>query len=262
MAIRSRSPLLVAAACVLLVATSPAAHAGGMSGVVSADEVSVGAGSAHTYVAFDDDRTPTAVGVRLDTTALDELPIGMLPTTQEYVLPLPEQAATTIFDHVTLDWNSHGHNPEHGFDIPHIDVHFYLIDPAAREAIHPLTPGYIEASTRLPDPRYLPDGYAAGDDPLLGTVPGMGLHWLDTGAHDHHFTETVLHGTWDGQVVFIEPMMTREWLTSKPDLHEDLPQPAAYQQSGAYPTTYSVTWDEAAQEYVIELGGLTPREPS
>ena len=37
---------------------------------------------------------------------------------------------------------------------------------------------------------------------------------------------------------------------------------AAYQQSGAYPTTYSVTWDDAAQEYVIELGGLTPREPS
>lgn len=244
----------------LLTTGITAAHAGGMPKVVDGDPIVFGAGTAHTYVALDEAGVPTAVGVRFDATALDSLPIGPLPETDEFVLGLPDRAEPTVFDHVTLDWNSHGHDAEHGFDVPHVDVHFYLADTATIDTIDPLVPGYLEKAPRLPDPKYLPAGYEPANDPLFGTVPGMGLHWLDGTRDDHHFTETVLHGTWDGRHIFVEPMMTREWLQTRPQLHEDLRQPVAYQNTGLYPTTYSVTWDEAGQEYTVELGGLVPRE--
>ncbi|MBM7458971.1 DUF5602 domain-containing protein [Rhodococcus coprophilus] len=260
---RFRPVSVIAAAVFLSVFAAPATVAG--EGVpVSADGPArpVGAGSARTYVTLDAEGTPAALGVRLDAAALDNLPDGLLPITEAYVLDLPEQANTTPFDHVTIDWNSRGHNPEHGFDVPHFDVHFYLLDRATVEAIQPLAPGYIQAASRVPDPPYMPRGYEPDGNPLTATVPGMGLHWLDTTETEHHFTERVLYGSWDGKQAFIEPMMTREWLASRPTIEEPLPQPAAYQRAGLYPTTYAVRWDEAAQTYTVELGGLTMREAS
>ncbi|MFD3809729.1 DUF5602 domain-containing protein [Rhodococcus sp. NPDC058639] len=245
----------------LVVAPAPAVG-DGIPGSAEGPARPVGAGSARTYVTLDAEGTPATVGVRLDAAALDGLPDGVLPVTEAYVLDLPEEANATPFDHVTVDWNSRGHNPEHGFDVPHFDVHFYLLDRATVESIHPLAPGYFQAAPRLPDPRYLPQGYAPDGNPLTATVPGMGLHWLDTTETEHHFTERVLYGSWDGKQAFIEPMMTREWLASRPTIEEPLPQPAAYQRAGLYPTTYAVRWDEATQTYSIELGGLTMREAS
>lgn len=272
MDIRPTTHALLRCTTVLVVAAAgfgAPAHAGGVPRSIDGDAVVVGAGTARTYVTLDEAGTPTAVGVRLGADALDAMPIGPMPATEEFVLALPSQAAPTVFDHVTLDWNSHGHNPEHGFDVPHIDVHFYLVDEATRASIDPFAPGYLDVpryldkASRLPDRRYLPAGYEPGDDPILGTVPRMGLHWIDTAQqHEHHFTETVLHGSWDGRLIFVEPMMTRDWLTGRPRLHEELPQPEAYQYTGLYPTTYAVNWDDAAGEYIVELGGLTPRDAS
>ena len=254
--------VIVSAAALGLFVTPASAVAGGVSGLVEGPTHPVGAGNARTYVTLDDDGTPATIGVRLDAAALDDLPSGPLPSTEAYLLDLPEQADATVFDHVTIDWNSHGHNPEHGFDVPHFDVHFYLLDRATVESIHPFAPGYIPAASRLPDPRYLPQGYVPSGEPLTSTVPGMGLHWLDTTEAEHHLTETVLYGSWDGRPAFIEPMMSRDWLGSRPTLHEPLPQPEAYQRAGLYPSTYSVWWDEASQTYTVELGGLTMREAS
>ena len=244
---------------VSLVAPAPVIGEG-LPGSAEGPARPVGAGNARTYVTLDAEGTPAAIGVRLDAAVLDALPDGPMPITEAYVLDLPDQANATAFDHVTVDWNSRGHNPEHGFDVPHFDVHFYLLDRATVESIHPLAPGYIWAASRVPDPRYVPRGYIPDGNPLTSTVSGMGLHWLDTTEAEHHFTERVLYGSWDGRQAFIEPMMTREWLASRPALEEPLPQPPAYQRAGLYPTTYAVRWDEATQTYTVELGGLTMRE--
>jgi hypothetical protein len=60
----------------------------------------------------------------------------------------------------------------------------------------------------------------------------------------------------------MEPMLTREWLLTHPTLQENIKEPTAYQHDGYYPTTYSVHFDEAAQEYWITLGGLRMRHTS
>lgn len=69
-------------------------------------------------------------------------------------------------------------------------------------------------------------------------------------------------GSWDGEFIFIEPMMTREWPATKPSLREVLKQPSSYRRTGYYPTVYTVDFDEQTDEYVVALSGLTMREAS
>jgi len=94
----------------------------------------------------------------------------------------------------------------------------------------------------------------------------MGMH--RTNAADgvapgsFEFTEVLLHGSWDGEFVFIEPMMTRDRLATRPSLREVVEQRAAYRRTGYYPTLYTVDFDEEAGEYVIALSGPTMREGS
>jgi hypothetical protein len=102
--------------------------------------------------------------------------------------------------------------------------------------------------------------------PAEATVPLMGLHWADQTLghtpHEYQFTQEIIRGSWDGNVTFIEPMITREWLLSHTALDEQLKQPAAYQRSGRYPTTYTVHYHATRDEYSVALGGFTQRDAS
>lgn len=71
-----------------------------------------------------------------------------------------------------------------------------------------------------------------------------------------------MQGSWNGKFIFIEPMITRAWLQTRPTLEQDIKQPAAYQHSGYYPTTYTVGFDDTTHEYVVSLGAMTMRTAS
>jgi hypothetical protein len=183
-----------------------------------------------------------------------------------HTLEFPAEADETAFDHLTLDWNPHGHEPVGLFDQPHFDIHFYMIPAEKVDEIDPAAPGYAESAANMPEPRYMPADYVPAGPPEVALVPQMGMHWVDgtlpiaPGQYD--FTQILIEGSWDGEWTFVEPMMTREWLLTRPTVDEPVKQPEAYQQSAYYPTTYSVSFDDREQEYVVELGGLTMREES
>ena len=95
----------------------------------------------------------------------------------------------------------------------------------------------------------------------------MGVHLVDSsdtslvpGAFD--FTQIVINGTWDGRYTFVEPMITRDWLLSKPTSEKPLKQPQAYQKTSYFPTTYAVHLDQQTNDYVVSLAGLTMRQSS
>ena len=53
----------------------------------------------------------------------------------------------------------------------------------------------------------------------------MGVHLVDSsdtslvpGSYD--FQQIVINGTWDGRYTFVEPMVTRDWLLTKPTLEQ------------------------------------------
>ena len=89
------------------------------------------------------------------------------------------------------------------------------------------------------------------------------MHWIDSSTHELHgesFTATFIIGSYDQQVNFLEPMIARSFLLTRPDLTKPLAQPAAFARAGWYPTAWSVRWDEERGEYLVLLDGLRWQE--
>ena len=223
----------------------------------------IGNGVARTFVRLGEGGDPEAIGVILTKEALSGLPAHGDHSTNSFVLRLPTAAAP--FDHVGFDWNPHGHEPEGLFTLPHFDVHFYMETEAERATWLPSDPQWEAKVAQAPASKYVPAGYV----PTPGGVPMMGAHWIDTAdptyAPGGSFGEVLLWGSYDGRVVFAEPMITKTFLEALPahgDHIETLAQPQAWARSGYYPTRYSVRYDADQQEYVIALEGLTYRSAS
>jgi hypothetical protein len=259
--------VLASTALALVSGCGGESNAAGSGGTFFGPSQPVGNGTVKTYTILDEGGRPTEVGLRLTTTALDGLPETTTGPPPPVMLDFPDQANATAFDHVMLNWNPHGHDPVALFADPHFDFHFDMVDMATIMGIDPSDPDYAAKAERAPEPRYVPQGYVVppGAPPAAQAVPGMGVHLVDgsdatlvPGSYD--FENIVINGTWDGRYTFVEPMVTREWLLTRPTSEQALKLPEAYQKSAYYPTTYGVSFDNQANEYVISLRGMTMRE--
>ncbi|MDN3516298.1 hypothetical protein QWY84_01615 [Aquisalimonas lutea] len=231
--------------------------------------LTLGEGSARVYLVTEGD-APVELGLALDDAFLAALPPDGAPhgmvmpdghSTFEYVLAMPENNPTP-FRHLTLDWNPAGHVPEGVWNVPHLDVHFYVISNDERLAIHPSDPAFADKGQRLPDAAFVPAGYV---DPGIPPVPLMGLHLVDPDSPELHpdtpqpFTHTFLYGSWDGRLIFLEPMVTTAYLQGREDAVRRLPVAERYEPAGYYPDGYRVHWDEATGEHRVALTGLAMR---
>ncbi|MFL5617454.1 MAG: DUF5602 domain-containing protein [Gemmatimonadaceae bacterium] len=257
----------------------------------------LGNGIVRTYVVLDDGNSgrPLEVGVAMSEQSLDGLPAGtpMAGSMSDHshhvmsnvlLLDLPAQNPTP-FKFVQFDWNPNGHEPDSVYTLPHFDFHFYTVPVEVRNSIVPSDPQYGVKAANLPAMQYRSSFYidgatAAGGIPAASaTVPLMGLHWLDVRSPEiqklagnpgawQPFTKTFLRGSWNGQFIFEEPMITRAYILAKKTATEPsaideiipLPMAQAYSPAGYYPTAYRVTWDAQQKEYRIALTQLRWRE--
>jgi hypothetical protein len=252
--------------------------------------VRVGNGHARTYVVLDqkNDGRPIEVGVALDETAMDGLPAAMAHAghhaagadaakgahphgdMHSFDLAMPAQNPTP-YKFVGLNWMPGGHDPEPVYGVPHFDFHFYSITPAERDAIDPSDPAFGQKAANYPQGDFVPGGYMVLPPPPapVPAVPKMGVHWSNLAAPelqpptspDHaDFTHTFIYGSWDGQFTFIEPMVARAYLLSKPDVTVPVSTAKRFASPGYQPSAYRVTWDAQAKEYRVALTGLAYRE--
>ena len=223
--------------------------------------VKLGNGTVRTYVTITNGIPE--VGVAMTEATLDGLPdehgAGGVHahghTTFETVLDLPADNPTP-FRHVLLNWNPTGHEPPGIYDTPHFDFHFYVIDSEERAAIDPADPEYQQKAERKPDAAWIPARYVM---PAPMAFARMGVHWVDTTATElrgQPFTRTFIYGSWNGKVIFGEPMVTKAYLETKPQFSATLPAPPRGRGDGFYPEGYSVRWDETRREYRIAVTGL------
>jgi hypothetical protein len=263
--LRTAGTLVIALSALAGGACSESTAAVPRNGIFYGQSVAVGNGTARTYVELDKGE-PVEVGVALSESALAGLPDHhtpggvVLPDGHhwfEYVLELPASNPTP-FKHFVLNWNHHGHEPHGIYDTPHFDFHFYTITDAERRAITEADPRYAERAARIPAPDFLPSGYVSTEQ----AVETMGVHWVDAASPELNgqpFTSTMIFGTWDGQVTFIEPMITRDFLLSKTEFSATIPIPQKHAEPGYYPSGYSIRWNEQAKEHRIALTELAKR---
>ena len=247
----------------------------------------IGNGTVRTYVVLDQKRggAPLEVGVALSEAAMEGLP-APVPGTMNmhmFLLDMPAQNPTP-YKFVQFDWNPMGHEPAGVYDLPHFDFHFYTVSKDVRASILPNDPQYAQKAANFPAPAYRPPFYIdaatpAGITPAQATVPQMGLHWLDVRSPELQgmagnpagfkpFTKTFIYGSWDGQYIFDEPMITRAYLVEKRSATEAavrdeiVPVPTAqrYSPAGYYPSAYRIAWDAQAKEYRVALVQLSWRD--
>jgi hypothetical protein len=220
----------------------------------------LGKGQVRSWINLDKDGKPTAIGLTFSEEALKTLPQELPPGAEgmEVSLALPAQAAATAFKHIGLDWNPKGHPPVNVYDLAHFDFHFYMITEEERAGITANGDDLLR-SRREPAAEFVPEGYVHVPD---SEVPRMGSHWvnpLSKELHGQMFTTTFLYGSYDGRLVFAEPMISKSFLETKTNVTEVIKLPAKYARNAYYPTKYSVRYDPVTREYTVALEGMTLR---
>lgn len=225
------------------------------------DAVEVGDGEMKAFATVMPQGDPIHLGVWMDAEVFDALPTtgGPVP----YHLQFPDVTGTN-FTYAGVDWNPAGHPPGGVYDVPHFDVHFYLL---AEEDVEDIAGGV--ATYDLPDDQFPENNVFAS---ALGApreiVPAMGEHLVDLSAPEFNgedFTHTLIWGAYDpalldgagdgvGELAFVEPMVTQEFFETEPDVTTEMNLPDAFPEAGQYPTTYTVQYLSGPDAYVVYLG--------
>jgi hypothetical protein len=253
------------------------------------DAQEIGQGSIRPYVRVSAEGAPSEVGVHFPMSALQGLPTEKNTTSRcwdmngdgemtadecdgdtEWRLPVPgvDGGSTAPYRWVGVNFNPQGHMPPN-WGVPHFDFHFYLVSEAAIDAIRTgpcemmmncddLETGKIPVAEQYVAPNYISIG---------AVVPAMGNHLVDStstqmGPPFDPATHVMIYGSYGGEVTFIEPMVTLDYLNGKPNECFPVAQPAAVQSSGHYPKQYCFRYDAEDDSMVVSLTDLEFREAS
>jgi hypothetical protein len=215
--------------------------------------VAFGGGTVTTYVTVDKDKYPVALGLEIPAKSFTNLPSMMTGL----ILQFPNEARSLPFQYLAFDWNPQGHEPDKIYTRPHFDFHFYLTSPEETKAIKPGPCHGLDCDAYRRAMKDVPAAYLPANHRNVGAVvPMMGNHLIDPASPEFNnqpFTRTFLYGAFDGKITFYEPMLTLQYLQSRPNEYVELNRPTAYAQTGYYPTRYSVRYDPSADVYRISL---------
>ena len=252
-------------------------------------EVVVGGGTARLFVEIGAQGRPQVVGIKLSGRALAGLAERMNTTSRchdkngdgtvahgeclgdyESVLTLPAAAADLELPvrWATVNWNPEGHLAPAPpvWSAPHFDFHFFVADSTLIRGIRtgPCAEfidceDFARAQVPLPAAQ-LPDGYVD----VGAAVAGMGNHLVDSRDPELAdpslgFSRTFIYGSYDGRLIFLEPMVSHAYLSSRPQQCTPLRSPQAVAVSGWYPTQYCVRYDTVEDAHLVTLEGLVYR---
>ncbi len=200
----------------------------------------VGDGHARTFASISHSGVPQEIGVIFTDAALSGLPdVNTL-----YPLSFHQKAVeATLFEHVLLGLSAHGHPlAPSGSIAPHFDVRFFMMTEAERLAIPaPPAPGFDVT----PLPGYLPANYL-----MNAPIAQIGRHWNSSTLAGTTVNHTMILGTWDGVLTFINPIVTLTTLTGGSSTSTAYPQPQYFAEHGFYPTKYNIYEDNKGNHYV------------
>lgn len=87
------------------------------------EPMDVGNGEVKTFVTFNSADMPMFVGLHLTADALDDLG----DEHEHFSLQFPDSIEETAFEWVGFHWGPGRHGPPGVYDVPHFDMHFYLL---------------------------------------------------------------------------------------------------------------------------------------
>lgn len=223
--------------------------------------VQFGEGHVRSWANISHDDKPLAIGMEFTNGVLHQQHAHGNGETHghEVLLPLHQKARALMpFDHLTMGFMAAGHPPPGIYSVPHFDFHFYKMPLADRLAI-PAYPQAMAAFNNNPPSGYLPPAYVKGP----AGEARMGAHWMDVLSPEFNgqpFTHTFVYGSYDGNVNFLEPMVSLAFLTGGTTVHKAIRQPQLFDPINTYyPTRYNVWKNEDNNRHYIALDQMVWR---
>lgn len=254
--------------------------------VIVENRLSLGNGYVQSVYSRDADGAPKMIGITVDEAAAQSLPTKPVsdgntcydvdgngsvdPATEcksghERVLWFPKLKGLP-FQWMMFNWQPSGHGPAHVFDKPHFDLHFFIQDYYARNAIRTGPCGAVlvncddhkKAMLPVPEPFY-PQGFG-----MPGDAGRMGNHIADLNAppvNGGPFTQAFVYGTYNAHISFWETVFNTEWLTpTKPNRDcIALKQAPEVELSGYYPRKSCVSYRPGQHDYLMTLEDFVHR---
>jgi len=220
-------------------------------------EITMGSGKANSWFTINKNSVPQELGFEMTKESFNGLtqsPTDFANAT--FVLQQDAKAKDlTAFTHLVINWNPQGHEPNNVFTIPHFDFHFYTITEAERMAIPPYMPATAALHDKLPPTGFMPASF----QPTPGGVPQMGKHWGDNHLH-LPFTHTMVYGSFNGKLAFLEPMVTKTLLESGEKISVAYDQPTLFEgKNKYYPTKYNIYMDASTHKHYVTLSDFVLR---
>lgn len=215
--------------------------------------INMGNGLVRSWIRVNQFNKPLEFGIEMTDDALDKLPIDIDNQANfEYYIPIENKAKELLaFDHIIINWNPNGHEPSLVFDVPHFDFHFYMISQKERLLI----PTYEEAVNEfdnLPALRYRPANYI----PTPGGIKQMGKHWISS-SFAPPFLYTLIYGSFNGKFIFVEPMLTRDFLLSGTKIEKPYNQPQLFgTENKFYPTALKIYKNDLDKTHLVTLNNF------
>ena len=197
----------------------------------------------------DKDGKPQSVSIVLTDALLNSVPVGQpsdhVGHENNIIIPVSEKSGTP-FKSIMVNWNSSGHEPDGVYTLPHFDFHFYTL--TENEIMNLVDNTKLNS---LPAAEYAPANYVSPGPGL----PRMGNHWIDMTSPELGgqvpFTQTFIYGSYDGKMIFYEPMITLDFLKTNSNYERSIPQPAKFQSAGFYPTKMKIVRHDGVTEVVL-----------
>lgn len=232
--------------------------------VFKGPQVELGYGKVRSWISMDSNGHPTEIGLEITPEAFKNLETDtdktLPPEHATIVVPLHLKATQlTPFDHVGLNWNPDGHEPPGVFDVPHFDIHFYMISVQEQLAIPAWSPETDAAFNNYPAAGYMPADYFTPPGPATAE-PQMGKHWLPVNLEAYlPFSKIMIYGSYNGKFIFVEPMITLDYFLSNVDFSANYSQPDYFEKAGNYPTKYNIYHDAVTGYTYVTLSDFVAR---
>lgn len=219
-------------------------------------EVTMGKGKAASWFTINKNGVPEELGFEMTAEALNGL--TMDPTNfagSTFITPVDQKVKDlTAFDHLVINWNSHGHEPAGVFNVTHFYFHFYTITEAERMAIPPYMPTTAALHDQLPPAGFMPASFT----PTPGGVPQMGKHWGDNNMQ-LPFAHTIVYGSFKGKVN-CGAYGHQTLLKSGTKITVEYAQPTQFEKTGKYyPTKYNIYMDGSIHKHYVTLSEFVKR---
>ena len=216
-------------------------------------QVQLGDGHLRSWIRLSPENVPEELGIEMTSGVLENLP----PTLTESLIPLHHKAKElTPYDNIVF--NTRANPPPVGFvTVPHFNTHFYMISEEEQMSMPAPSPANTSLSSSAAYGRP-PAGVLPADYTIPGPTFG-GRHWLDKNGSlvstaNNTLSHEFMYGTFDGKVIFLEPIVSMQFLLSGTEVHKAIKQPLIFDPINTYyPTQYNIYTDSKTGRIYVSL---------